>query len=44
MRNRIAAFVSLPLATIDRISLQRKLRDSGAMEGSTLRASVGTKA
>jgi protein-tyrosine-phosphatase len=35
MRNRIAAFVSLPLASIDRMSLGAKLKAIGDSEGST---------
>ncbi len=35
MRNRIAAFVSLPLASIDRMSLGAKLKAIGDGEGST---------
>ncbi len=35
MRNRIAAFVSLPLASIDRMSLGAKLKAIGESEGST---------
>jgi arsenate reductase len=35
MRNRITAFVSLPLASIDRMSLQAKLKAIGEGEGST---------
>ena len=35
MRNRIAAFVSLPLASIDRMSLGTKLKAIGESEGST---------
>ncbi|TWG49838.1 arsenate reductase ArsC [Aminobacter sp. J44] len=35
MRNRIAAFMSLPLTSIDRMSLQSKLRGIGAMDGTT---------
>ena len=35
MRNRIAAFVSLPLASIDRMSLGAKLKAIGEGEGST---------
>ena len=34
-RNRLAAFMSLPLATIDRISLTSRLQGIGAMDGST---------
>ena len=35
MRNRIAAFASLPLETIDTIALGSKLRGIGAMDGGT---------
>jgi len=35
LKNRILAFVNLPLASIDRLSLKTKLRQIGAMEGST---------
>ncbi|MDB5542777.1 MAG: arsenate reductase ArsC [Devosia sp.] len=35
MRNRIAAFVSLPHATIDRMVLGSKLRGIGAMDGAS---------
>ncbi len=38
MRNRIAAFTSLPLETIDRMALGSKLRGIGAMDGSTTKA------
>jgi arsenate reductase len=38
MRNRIAAFVSLPLETIDNMALGSKLRGIGAMDGSTTKA------
>ena len=36
LKNRVAAFVSLPLESIDRMALETKLRQIGAMEGSTL--------
>ena len=39
MRNRIAAFVNLPLESIDRMALGSKLRGIGAMDGSTTKAS-----
>lgn len=39
MRNRIAAFISLPLQSIDSMALGSKLRGIGAMEGSTSRTS-----
>ena len=35
MRNRIAAFINLPLTSIDSMALTSKLRGIGAMEGST---------
>ena len=35
LKNRIAAFVSLPLASFDHMALETKLRQIGAMEGST---------
>jgi arsenate reductase len=37
MRNRIAAFVSLPLKSIDNLSLQSKLNGIGTLDGSTNR-------
>jgi arsenate reductase len=39
MRNRIAAFVNLPIESIDRMALGSRLQGIGAMEGSTTRAS-----
>jgi arsenate reductase len=38
MRNRIEAFVNLPLASIDQMSLAARLKGIGAMNGSTLKA------
>ena len=38
MRNRVEAFVNLPLASIDRMALAARLKGIGAMNGSTLRA------
>lgn len=38
MRNRVEAFVNLPLASIDRMTLTRKLQGIGAMAGSTTHA------
>lgn len=35
LRNRVAAFMSLPLTSIDRMALSSKLRGIGAMEGTT---------
>ena len=35
LRNRIAAFMSLPLPSIDRLALTSKLQGIGAMEGTT---------
>jgi arsenate reductase len=39
MRNRIAAFVSLPLDSIDGMALASKLRGIGALDGATTKAS-----
>ena len=38
MKNRIEAFIALPLASIDRMALAARLKGIGAMGGSTLRA------
>lgn len=38
MRNRITAFVNLPLKSIDRMTLTGKLKSIGGMEGATGRA------
>jgi arsenate reductase len=38
LRNRIAAFINLPLASIDQMTLASKLRGIGAMDGATVRA------
>ena len=35
LRQRIAAFAALPIKSLDRLSLQAKLRDIGRMEGAT---------
>ncbi|MEH2498492.1 arsenate reductase [Bradyrhizobium sp. AZCC 1678] len=35
LKNRIAAFTSLPLVSIDRLSLGTRLRDIGRIDGST---------
>ena len=35
LKNRIAAFTSLPLQSIDRLSLGTRLRDIGRGEGAT---------
>ena len=35
LKNRIAAFTSLPLESIDRLSLGTKLRDIGRIAGAT---------
>ncbi|WP_421762341.1 arsenate reductase ArsC [Devosia sp.] len=39
MRNRVVAFINLPIASIDRMALGTKLRNIGAMDGSTTKAS-----
>jgi arsenate reductase (thioredoxin) len=36
LRNRISVFLSLPLASIDKLVLDTRLRDIGRLEGSTL--------
>src|SRR5688572_6400378 len=38
MRNRITAFINLPMTSIDRMTLTAKLRGIGAMDGSTRHA------
>lgn len=38
MRNRVLAFTSLPLAGIDRLSLQTRLHGIGVMDGATVHA------
>jgi arsenate reductase len=35
MRNRIAAFIALPLKSLDEMALQKKLTDIGHMDGAT---------
>jgi arsenate reductase len=35
LRNRVTAFMSLPLSSIDRLALSSKLRGIGAMDGAT---------
>jgi arsenate reductase len=39
LRNRIGAFINLPLASIDRLSLNSRLEGIGAMDGTTTRSS-----
>jgi arsenate reductase (thioredoxin) len=38
MRNRVTAFISLPHASIDKLSLATRLKGIGAMDGSTVHA------
>ena len=38
MRNRISAFISLPLKTLDELSLQHKLQEIGHLPGASLKA------
>jgi arsenate reductase len=38
MKNRIGAFINLPLPSIDRLSLGTRLRDIGRFDGATLAA------
>jgi len=35
MRNRIMAFISLPIASLDKMALTHRLRDIGHMDGAT---------
>jgi arsenate reductase len=35
LRNRISIFVSLPIASLERMALERKLREIGHMDGAT---------
>jgi len=35
LKNRISAFISLPIASIDKIALETRLRQIGTMEGTT---------
>ena len=37
LRNRIAAFTSLPLQSISKLALSARLKEIGQMEGSTAR-------
>ncbi len=38
MRNRISAFVALPLASLDQMTLGAKLKEIGRQDGATARA------
>jgi arsenate reductase (thioredoxin) len=42
LNQRIGIFTGLPLRSLDRLSLQRKLRDIGDIEGSTAKATEAT--
>jgi hypothetical protein len=42
LNQRIGIFTALPLRSLDRLSLQAKLRDIGHMEGSTARMTEAT--
>ena len=42
LNQRIGIFTSLPLRSLDHLSLQKKLRDIGHMEGSTAKAAEPT--
>lgn len=37
LKNRITAFINLPLASIDKLALETQLRTIGTMDGSTSR-------
>jgi arsenate reductase len=36
LKNRISAFINLPLASLDRMALQHRLRQIGALEGASV--------
>lgn len=38
LRNRISAFAALPIRGLDKLALERRLRDIGALEGASRRA------
>jgi arsenate reductase (thioredoxin) len=42
LHQRIAIFTALPVRSLDRLSLQNKLREIGRMEGATAKASEPT--
>ena len=42
LHQRIGIFTALPLRSLDRLSLQAKLRDIGHMEGSTAKVTEAT--
>jgi arsenate reductase len=39
LRSRIGAFINLPLTSIDRMALNSKLEDIGAIDGTTTKSS-----
>jgi arsenate reductase len=41
LRNRISVFLSLPLASIERLALEKRLREIGRLEGATDRSKAG---
>jgi protein-tyrosine-phosphatase len=44
LKNRISVFLNLPMATLDAMALGNRLRDIGAMEGTTRKANPDRKA
>jgi len=42
LNQRIGIFVALPIASIDRLALERRLKDIGRMEGATAKAAEAT--
>src|SRR5437868_3007254 len=42
LQQRIATFTALPIRSLDRLSLQARLKDIGRMEGATMRAKEPT--
>jgi len=43
LKNRITAFLSLPLSSIDKLALETHLHQIGAMEGATLKPSKASR-
>ena len=42
LQQRIAVFTALPIASLDKMSLQAKLKDIGRMDGATAKAAEPT--
>lgn len=42
LNQRIGIFVALPIGSLDRLALQKRLRDIGGMQGATVKAAEPT--